>query len=268
MVQQTAAHAVPDLAPPPKLTITPVRPADPAAAPTERAGAVAAPPAPPVEQPAAPGPETSAGAEPPAEQPVKAAEPGQETPAGERSTAEVAVPETVPVPVVPEENEPAPQPEPALQKRPRQRARVRGVRPTSNADCKGDARAKHTINITVEAAQRLAQLQFDETMRAGREQPLWPHVDAALAVLRPEQCTDRDLVEWAGRAEALDGLTSDDYQQLGTLMRRSVLTTVRTLRVRLRAAGVKDVDVQAVLTVAILAYLDAWEAQGRKPLDE
>ncbi|MET8006169.1 hypothetical protein [Nonomuraea glycinis] len=136
------------------------------------------------------------------------------------------------------------------------------MRPTTNADCKGDPRAKHTINITIAVARRLGQLQFAETMAAGREQPLWPHVDAALAVLRPEQCSDEDLADWALRAEQLGEMTSDDYQQLGTLMRRSVLTAVRTLRVRLRSIGVTDVDVQAVLTAALTTYLDAYEGQA------
>ncbi|MEV7011795.1 hypothetical protein [Streptosporangium sp. NPDC051022] len=136
------------------------------------------------------------------------------------------------------------------------------VAPTSNAACKGDERRKHTINIAPEVYQRLMNLQLAETMAAGRERPLWPHVDAALAVLRADELGDGDLAVWGERAEAYAELPGDDYRQLGTLLRGSVLSAVRTLRVRLRAAGVDGIDVQAVLSAAVTAYLDALTAQG------
>ncbi|MEU4703382.1 hypothetical protein [Nonomuraea dietziae] len=114
---------------------------------------------------------------------------------------------------------------------------------------------------------RLGELQLEETMAAGRERPMWPHVDAALAVLHPDQ--EPDLAEWIRSVEPmLDSGTFDDYEQFGPLMRTSTRTGIRTLRVRLKAAGARGVNQHHVVTAALIRYLDAWDAQGRKPLDE
>ncbi|MFD9947702.1 hypothetical protein ACFWYW_46450 [Nonomuraea sp. NPDC059023] len=224
-VQQTASHAVPGLAPPPTITITPVRPIEqpvPQAKTVERTAGEA-----PVDAVTDPVVE-----EPPTTEP--------DTATAEAETAK------------------APAQEPAT----RRHRTTPKVRPTTNADCKGDPRLKHTINLLKPVVVTLGRLQFAQTMKAGREQPLWPHVDAALAVLRPEQCSDTELAKWAERAEIFSETTSDDYEQIGTLLRQSVLKTVRTMRVRLRSIGATDVDVQAVLTTAVVAYLDALIAQG------
>ncbi|MER6830945.1 hypothetical protein ABT352_33465 [Streptosporangium sp. NPDC000563] len=163
-----------------------------------------------------------------------------------------------------ETKEPAPVAAPAEQPtktaaKPKARRGAR-VAPTTRTDCKGDAPRKHTINVVSDVHARLAGLQLAQTLAAGREVPLWPHLDAALAVLRT---TDADeLRAWGDRAEVYADIRGDDYRQVGTRLRGTVLAAVRTLRVRLRAAGVEGVDVQAVLSAAVSAYLDALVAQG------
>uniref|UniRef100_UPI003F499105 hypothetical protein n=1 Tax=Streptosporangium sp. CA-235898 TaxID=3240073 RepID=UPI003F499105 len=182
-----------------------------------------------------------------------------ETPEKEQEPSEGSKPEPEPEPA---KTTPTPRPAPAkAAAKPRAERRAK-VTPTSNADCKGDARRKHTINVAPDVRRRLLNLQLAETMAAGKERPLWPHVDAALAPLRAGELAAGDLAKWGERAEAYADLSGDDYQQLGTLLRGSVLAAVRTLRVRLRAAGVEGVDVQAVLSTAVTAYLDALVAQG------
>lgn len=276
-VGQTAAHAVADLPAPPPIVITQVRPAEPQLTtpptPAEQPanGHIPQPSAPPASESSpvtvdqAPPVRTEVRA--PAKTPVKEM-PAPEPPkkpdtAVDRPDDTPAPGRTADVPAAPDEPH-----RPPAQERPKPvagRAAAptgRRVRPTSNAECKGDPRRKHTINLAPVAYKRLGELQLAETLRAGREQPLWPHVDAALAVLRRDECSDADLLDWAGRAEQFADLLGDDYRQVGILLRKSVLEAVRTLRVRLRSVGADDVDVQAVLSAAIIAYLDELEAQA------
>ncbi|WP_344923153.1 hypothetical protein [Streptosporangium oxazolinicum] len=138
------------------------------------------------------------------------------------------------------------------------------VRPTTEKDCKGDPRVKHTLAVLDDVQARLFALQLDETMATGRERPMWPHVDAALAELHPDK--KPDLSAWAERAEELLEHDSDRFTPFGPLMRTSTRTAIRTLRVRLKAAGVRPSQ-HHVVTAAIVAYLDAWDAQGRKVPD-
>lgn len=262
-VEQTAAHAVANLAAPPPIVITPVRPVDPqpdaAAVPAQMANGHAKPAAPvtveqvpeqetaqePTQEPAEAETATDQAAEASTHESDEAA--GTEAKPDDQAEAATTVEDTTVA--APDAQGEAAGPAPALAER--------KVRPTSNADCKGDPRRKHTINIAPEPYRRLGQLQLAETLRAGREQPLWPHIDAALAVLRRDECSDGELAAWAERGEAFADVLGDEYRQIGILLRRSVLEAVRTLRVRLRSVGADDVDVQAVLSAAIVDYLDA-----------
>ncbi|SDH68789.1 hypothetical protein SAMN05421505_12083 [Sinosporangium album] len=153
--------------------------------------------------------------------------------------------------------------EPATKARRSAKARAgRGVvRPTTSADCKGDGRVKHTLMVHKDVQRRLAELQFEETMAAGREQPMWPHVDAALAVLHPSR--NPDLAKWIGIGEELLGYDPDEFTQFGPLMRGSTREGIRTLRVRLKMADAGEVAQHHVVTAALIAYLDVWDAQGR-----
>lgn len=163
-----------------------------------------------------------------------------------------AVPEdAAPPPPAP----PTPTPSPA----PKQRSDA-AIKPTANSDCVDDPRSKHTFMVTAEVRDRLFGLQFAETMKAGREQPLWRHIDAALAVLRPDPDPSADaaaLAEWIKRARPMvDTLSVDDFVPMGSLLRRSVRVGVQTLRVRLKRAGGGEVTTQYVVTEALRSYLD------------
>ncbi|MGH3379422.1 MAG: hypothetical protein ACRDP6_32285 [Actinoallomurus sp.] len=142
---------------------------------------------------------------------------------------------------------------------PKQRSDA-AIKPTVNSACVDDPRSKHTFMVTAEVRDRLFGLQFAETMKAGREQPLWRHIDAALAVLRPDPDPSADaaaLAEWIKRARPMvDTLSVDDFVPMGSLLRRSVRVGVQTLRVRLKRAGGGEITTQYVVTEALRAYLD------------
>uniref|UniRef100_UPI003F493F75 hypothetical protein n=1 Tax=Streptosporangium sp. CA-256172 TaxID=3240076 RepID=UPI003F493F75 len=246
VAQQTASHAVPDLAAPQPIVVSPIEPpVDPAIA-DPHARTLAA-------VPELPAPEREERGQREQEERARQEE-QREREEKEKREQELADQER-------ERAGRERQEVPRAKRNSSSKKRVL-VQPTTTADCKGDSRRKHTINVASDVHRRLLGLQLAETMAAGRERPLWRHIDAALAVLRADELNAGDLAVWGERAEAYAELFGDDYRQIGTLLRASVLTAVRTLRVRLRAAGVTDVDAQAVLSAALAVYLDALVAQG------
>lgn len=247
-VDETTRHAVPGLAAPKPISLAPVMPPPdpqpqqepPAAAAHQPAPAAdtntetAQPPAPPASAPNADG-----------DAPHADAATNEDTAASTRST---------------EDQPPAPTPAERATRVPaprRDTPPAADVGPTSLRN--REPRTKHTITILRATATRLLKLQYEETMGAGSEQPKWPHIDAALAVLHPDVLRQQPggLDAWIDKAEPLlEEHRTDDFVSEGALMRVSTKEAVRTLRVRLKMAGAAHVGAQYVITAALEDYLD------------
>ncbi|MFI9845103.1 hypothetical protein ACIHFD_49350 [Nonomuraea sp. NPDC051941] len=279
---QTVRHAVQGLQAPPPLNIRPVTPPeDVSAAPAP----LAAPPDVPrsASPPATEAEASTALAEAPSV-PSQSAAPELVTPAVKDTESSPAAPAVEAAPATPAiediENTPADEDPSAAKDKatvpavkdaaapPTKRARRRTptLGPTSLRN--REPRTKHTITILRDTALRILKLQYVETMNAGSEQPKWPHIDAALARLHPDQLktTELGLSEWVLKADKLmEEHNSDDFVSEGALMRVSTKEAVRTLRVRIKMLGAAHVGAQWVVTAALEDYLDQI---GAPTLDE